>query len=272
LELEEEKEQQMDPVQCRSPPDTQGTPQVPPPQTVEGILQHEGMPAVFKDPPLSGGSIDWNIAGQIWRLHSTSTVSVNDNIGDVVLQHAAAYETDTTSNRVPFLEHYRTLMHACFDFSSYNVEWRFWLVVPDRVVGKYLIRYHPFEPQKTDANTFQPSLRDPVIEWDLAKQSYIDVTFPVYKRFPRIPNRRPNVASIQNVGYPDDVYRRGKWSLEVAAPLRIGSLFPDTYSLFTYSRLIDYNVCSPSDFRIDRPFMITRAAWLSSLEFNDAEP
>lgn len=237
----------------RSPPDTKGQPQNPPPQTVEGTLQHEGMQMTLST-PLSGGFLDIQQIASLWRLTAVKTLSVNDNVGEHIFTWKTAFESGE-STWMNFMSHWRSLAHLCFDFTSYNIEWRLWCVKPQRAVGKYYIRWAPFAfvgNTTTGTGVFGSGLasgRSPLVEWDLARTDYIDFVTPKLKRYARTATR---VTAMGGGDYAlhDELENRGYCTLQCANPIKVGSIFPDTYDVFIFSRLVNYELSGPSDFRI----------------------
>jgi hypothetical protein len=219
--------------------------------------------------PLSGGFVDWMDAGNMWRMYDKITISKNDAAGKGVYTWNTAYETLTQPNIVNsnFNSHWRSFLHSCFDFTSYNIEWRLWAVIPERVVGKFLIRWAPFCLSATGSQTiFTTGVKDPTIEWDLARQDYIDFVTPKFKRYPRTVTRYQFVPATEQPewGLSDALETRGVATLQVSNPLRVGSLFPDTYDLFIFCRLKDYELSGVSDFR-RRPVTLGTETWINAL-------
>jgi len=226
----------------RSPPGAVHGPQEPTPQTVEGYLGHEGFPSVFKE-PLSGGFLDIPDIANMPMLLRTVTVDSSMVAGTNVLSLPAM-----GSSGAAMSNHWRNMVMLTGDYISYNRKLRFWIVGSPRLVGKLYVQYVP-NISYYNMGIDKEKLRMPMVEWDLAKTDYCEIDCPMFSLNKFWDNKmfKGAMASTMANSRPRMDIILGTINLQVGTPLRVGSVLPDTYTIFVYDYLPDLTLYGPTD-------------------------
>lgn len=230
----------------KTPTDSNGIPQVPPPQTVSGCLEQEGIP--FNPIPLSSVALTKELCSSFWRHVATKPVSTQQGVGET-LHVAKPFVIGGLRNPHLFQLPFQTSIYW-----KGSVTWRFWAIKPDRVVGKIAFAYHP----ETDSATLDTARREPYAEWDLSESDYFDITFQGYNNIfwrPVVPQLNTEVDKVGYQRYavhtPAYQYRAGTFQAYISAPIQVGNVFPQDFKILIFARFDNPQTATITDFRQD---------------------
>lgn len=230
----------------RTPVDGTITANDPPPQTMCGVLSQNGGFG-GKHVSLKGDFYDVEQACSMWRLKNKFNVSVSDTAGTSLFATPVTQEATSWISLPPEI-HWRDYAIYHGDFIQWEIVYRFWVVKPERVPGKLFIEY---TPQGTQGQLWDTKMRFPQIEWDFNKRDFIDVRLPILKRYSKIPTRSV-FTSITNVCKLQDDWLNimGILNVEVSVPIKPGSIYPDNYEIFVFTKMEKVVLEGPADFRL----------------------
>nr|QRW42878.1 hypothetical protein 2 [Nuksystermes virus] len=230
-------------MEQKVPPETTKTPQMPPPQTVTGVVEQEGQDiAPLKLVP---EFVEPQADFWCWVLTRDLTLTSNGSI--------TSFSFDFSSDLMA--RYWPTFLMSSSKWCNFVPLFRFWIVKPPRVVGRIHLRYRPLDTM--DGAAYDVPLRDINYEWDLAKSDYIDVPMT---SFGTSMNMRPTF--IQRTPKPDETtwntacivpppinWEFGRIYLNVAQPMKAGSVFPDTYTVIVLVKFMNIEMFEIGDFR-----------------------
>jgi len=245
------KEEEVSP---KVPTDSGMIPQVPNPQTFAGTLGQDGQQ--LNPRPIGVPMMDMDMCSVTWRYITSFTISATDNPGDTLFEWnpwcPRALQGNTIPTRIYSLPHWQDMALLSSEYFNATPVYRFWLVSPDIIQGRYYFQYNPIRATLTP-NNFR---RQPIIEWDLSLSDFIDIKAPSFSQMGIRPTRR-NTANIDGqvaaspLGdqlLPWSYYDAGRMSFHSQNSVQIIDIFPQTYDIVvlqTFENMEQYCMTTP---------------------------
>lgn len=229
----------------------------PPPQTVAGSLDQVGLIGPLS--PLPGLKTDLSWLFMRPRYVGRYTINKSNTAGSTI----AVIRPFSLRQNVESIAvaHWHELLLSLGRYWNGAIVWRFYMVKPERVVGRLLVEYRPeaFLAAATwGTNVGESQQRHIVKEWDLSKSDFIDLRFNGYNPIEMRPTKvarmiQTGTAATRNQRLahrlPISQHFAGSMRLSVAQPIQPGSIFPDQYDIIAEIFLQDVTVAERSDCR-----------------------
>jgi len=197
-----------------------------------------------------------------WRFCGEFRINRNDTLGASKLtfnpwtpRTMSGVSVSDPNNINPYSYcHFQDMAMLCAEYFNAVPIYRFWGIYPDMMQGRYYFEMNP--ARDNFANNYR---RQPIIEWDLSKSDYIDITIPSYSQAGVRPTRSQSSGYFTGPGestLPLSYYDSGTISLFCQNPVQILSIFPDAYYITIWQTFIDlqqYVACPPYRLRHGTP-------------------
>lgn len=210
------------------------TPAQPPPQTVQGTLEHNGNGLDgedIKDVPLS-----FSFLNSIPYFLTKYDVKSTDSVGDELLllnvyQDNSCTHASTNGSSPPWVG----MPMLGSTYFNGTPKFRMFAVKPSRTPAKLLVEfwYKPSQMSK------EPTKRVPLREWDLQESPVCEFSVPgAYitrdKTSAILTQPKSEVTDFISAGYNTAIqnYEAGQIRVTMGMPYQPGSLFPDTFTIY----------------------------------------
>nr|UMO75654.1 MAG: putative capsid protein 2 [Polycipiviridae sp.] len=247
--------------ETHNPVRNMGLPQNPVPQTNTGLLEHTGLPITpFENITTILPDFSWMTSQ--FKVLSLVTASSSDAVGRIIYTNDILHPKNSNSGFIntPCWER---LPFGSAVWWKGIVSFRFTIIKPPRVVGKFLVRYrqdafqnYASENPAVNSTVKDATFRSILKEWDLSDTNHfefdVSASLPIRARpckFPGIKNISGSsgaTAYAQNV-FPWIDFSMGAISLEVAERISPGSIFPDTYTIIVERAFKNTEFMTPTD-------------------------
>ncbi|UUW06598.1 VP2 [Cat Tien Hospitalitermes polycipi-like virus] len=245
-----------------NPPTGNNKPQDPQPQTFTGSASAEGQ-QLAPIRSIGAPAMTNKRAMSKWRMVMNYSVSRSDPIAAKYTFNPWCPRAMANGNPVTIfdLPHWQDFSLLSCEYYTATPVWRFQLVAPSTIQGRYYFSYYPARDNGIVGNV----RRQPLIEWDLSVQDYIDITVPSFSQSGLRPTRWTEFAFTPVTGVPREprlplsYFDSGLITFSCSSPVQILSLFPDTYDIVVWQCFVD-----SSQYCVTTPWKANKIDWLSS--------
>jgi len=201
----------------------------PAPQTVSGIMSTTGIG--FSDTTTTFGD-ELDFSAVLGRWHLLRKVLVNTTDTDI-------YHEEPIVKSYFARRHFWHAILSMYKYITCDVVLRFQIIKPLATAGKMMFQYTS-KPRAA----FDAKMRSFKIEWDMSKDSYIDIPvtghqlgkYRLCNSIHYTGGELPPGQDYAYMGYAarEEFIKYGTFNLSIISPFQPGSIYPDSYTLLSF--------------------------------------